>query len=73
MATISTGGKENQTMDHILFNCIKTKEQRDLLKRRINKPIKLQDNKQELIAKYRKEYSEFRESIDFDQLKQGDK
>jgi hypothetical protein len=66
-------GKENQTMDHILFNCIKTREQRDLLKRRINKPIKLLDNKQELIAKHRKEISEFIESIDFDQLQQGDK
>jgi hypothetical protein len=47
--------KGNQTMDHLLFNCIKTREQRDLLKRRINKPIKLQDNKQELINKHRKE------------------
>jgi hypothetical protein len=35
--------------------------------------IKLQDNKQELIAKYRIEHSEFIESIDFDQLQQGDK
>jgi hypothetical protein len=37
-------GKGNQIMDHILFNCIKTREQRDILKRRINKPINLQDN-----------------------------
>jgi hypothetical protein len=66
-------GKGNQTMDHLLFNCIKTREQRVLLKRRINKPIKLQDNKQELITKHRKEYSEFIESIDFDQLQQDDK
>ena len=65
-------GKEDQTMDHILFNCIKTREQRDILKRRINKPIKLQDNKQELITKHRKVYSEFVESIDFDQLQQDE-
>jgi CHAT domain-containing protein len=65
-------GKEDQTMDHILFNCIKTREQRDRLKRRINKPIKLQDNKQELITKHRKVYSEFVESIDFDQLQQDE-
>jgi hypothetical protein len=60
-------------MDHHLFNCIKTREQRDQLKRRINKPINLQDNKQELITKYRKAYSEYIESIDFDQLQQGEK
>jgi len=65
-------GKEDHTMDHILFNCIKTREQRDRLKRRINKPIKLQDNKQELITKHRKVYGEFIESIDFDQLQQDE-
>jgi len=59
-------------MDRILFNCIKTREQRDTLKRRINKPIKLQDNKQELITKHRQVYSEFVESIDFDQLQQDE-
>ena len=53
--------------------CIKTRQQRDLLKRRINKQMNLQDNKQELITKYRKVYSEFIESIDFEQLQQGDK
>jgi len=66
-------GKEDQTMNHLLFNCIKTRQQRDLLKRRINKQMDLQDNKQELITKYRKVYSEFIESIDFEQLQQGDK
>ena len=50
--------KEDQTMDHLLFNCIKTRQQRDILKRRINKQINLQDNKQEVITKYRKVYSE---------------
>jgi len=35
--------------------------------------MNLQDNKKELITKYRKVYSEFIESIDFDQLQQGDK
>ena len=60
-------------MDHLLFNCIKTREQTDLLKRRLNKQMNLQDNKQELITKYRKVYSEFIESIDFEQLQQGDK
>ena len=65
-------GKEDQTMDHIMFKCIKTKEQRDILKHRINKTIKLQDNKQELITKHRKVYSEFIESIDFDKLQQDE-
>ena len=44
-----------------------------LIKRRINKQMDLQDNKQELITKYRKVYSEFIESMDFEQLQQGDK
>jgi len=66
-------GKEDQTMDQLFFNCIKTREQRDRLKRRINKQMNLQDNKQELITKYREVYSEFIESIDFEQLQQGDK
>ena len=35
--------------------------------------MNLQDNKQELITKYRKVYSEFIESIDCEHLQQGDK
>ena len=62
----------DQTMDHLLFHCIKTSAQRDLLKRHINKIMNLQDNKLELITKYRKVYSEFIESIDFDLLQQSD-
>ena len=65
-------GKEDQTMDHLLFHCIKTSAQRDLLKLSINKIMNLQDNKLELITKYRKVYSEFIESIDFDLLQQSD-
>jgi len=59
-------------MDHLLFNCTKTSAQRDLLKHRINKQMNLQDNKLELITKYRKVYREFIESIDFDPLQQSD-
>jgi hypothetical protein len=65
-------GKEDQTMDHLLCNCIKTRQRRVILKRRINKPINLQDNK-ELTTKYRKVYSEFIETTDFDQLQQCEK
>jgi len=32
-----------------------------------------QDNKQELITKYREVYNQFIKSIDFEQLQQGDK
>ena len=46
--------------------------ERDILKRHTNKIINLQDNKLELITKYRKVYSEFIESIDFDLLQQSD-
>ena len=55
-------------MDHIIFKCIKTREQRDRHKHRINKTNKLQDYKKELITKYRKVYTEFIESIDFEKL-----
>ena len=65
-------GKEDQTMDHVLFHCTKTSAQRDLLKRRIYKIMNLHDNKLELITKYRKVYSAFIESIDFDLLQQSD-
>jgi len=61
-------GKEDQTMDHIIFKYRKTKEQRDRLKHRINKTNKLQDYKKELITQYRKVYTEFIESIYFDKL-----
>ena len=59
-------------MDRIIFKCIKTREQRDRLKHRINKTNKLQDYKQELITQYRKVYSEFIESIDFEKLQQDE-
>ena len=59
-------------MDHLLFHCIKTSAQRDPLKRHINKIMNLQENKLELITKYRKVYSEFIESIDFALLQQSD-
>ena len=75
------GGPESRCVGRVcgadgavsLFNCIKTSAQRDLLKHRINKPMSLQDNKLELITKYRKVYSEFIESIDFDLSQQSDK
>jgi len=41
-------GNEDQTMDHIIFKCIKTKGQRDILKHRINKKNKLQDYKKRI-------------------------
>ena len=47
-------------------------EQRDTLKHRIKKPIKLQDYKLEFITKYRKVYSEFIDSVDFDQLQEDE-
>jgi hypothetical protein len=34
-------GKEDQTMDHILFHCSETSAQRDLLKLQINKKNEL--------------------------------
>ena len=66
-------GKEDQTMDRLLFHCTQTSAQRELLTLQINKPMNLHDNKIELITKYRKVYSAFIESTDFDLLQQSDK
>ena len=50
----------------------KDKRARRNTQTRINKPMKFKDNKQELITNHRKVYSEFVESIDFDQLQQDE-
>jgi hypothetical protein len=65
-------GKEDQTMDHILFHCSETSAQRDL-KLQINKKMNWLDSKPELITKHRKVFSAHIESIDFDFLQQSDK
>jgi hypothetical protein len=66
-------GKEDHTMDHILFHYSETSTQRDLLKLQINKKMNWLDSKPELITKHRKVFSAYIESIDFDFLQQSDK
>jgi len=65
--------KDDQTMDHLLFQCTKTSTQRDLIKLHLNKQKNWRANKVELITKHRKVFSEFIESIDFDLLQKSDK
>jgi hypothetical protein len=49
-------------MDHILFHCVNTSVQREVLKQQIDAwPTK----KQDLIFKYQKQFSAFVETIDF--------
>ena len=53
-------------MDHILFHCEEINDQRGFLKQKMGKwPA----NKEDLITKYKKEFCEFIESIDFEDLK----
>jgi len=60
--------KGDQTLDHILFQCVETRKQRDLIKLQLRTQKKWPANKLELITKYRKVFSEYIESTDFDSL-----
>jgi len=62
-------GEENQSMNHILFHCSDTSGQRETLIKRIGTwPA----SKQDLVNKYRKAFSAFVESIDFETLQRSD-
>jgi len=61
-------GNEYQTMDHILFHCENTREQRDTMIRHIGA---WPTDKQNLINKHQKIFSRFVESIDFDDMQQS--
>jgi len=50
--------KGDQTMDHILFQCIETRKQRDLIKLHLRTQKNWPANKSELITKHRKVSSE---------------
>ena len=65
-------GQGDQTMDHLLFHCTKTSTQQELLKHQISKQRNWPESKQELISKYRKLFSAFIESIDFELIQQSD-
>ena len=62
--------KGHQTMDHILFQCVETRKQRDLIKLHLRTQKKWPVNKSELITKHRKVFSEHIESIELDTLQQ---
>jgi len=57
-------------MDHIIFQCVETREQRDLIKLHLRTQKNWPANKSELITKHRKVFSDYIESIDFDSLQQ---
>jgi hypothetical protein len=62
-------GEENQSMNHILFHCANTSDQRDTLKKRIGTwPA----SKHDLVNTYQKAFSVFVESIDFETLQRSD-
>jgi hypothetical protein len=58
-------------MDHILFQCAETVKQRDLLKRQLRAQGTWPVSKPELITKHREIFTEYIESVDFDQLQQN--
>jgi len=60
----------DQTMDHILFQCTETRKRRDLLKLQLGARRTWPASKLELITKPKKVFTEYIESIDFDQLQQ---
>jgi hypothetical protein len=55
-------------MDHLLFHCVNTSAQREVLKQQIGT---WPTTKQDLIFKSQKQFSTFVESIDFETLQQG--
>jgi len=57
-------------MDNILFQCVETRKQRDLIKLQLRTQKKWPANKLELITKHRKVFSEYIESIDLESLQQ---
>jgi hypothetical protein len=64
-------GQGDQTMDHLLFHCIKTNTQREVLKQHISQQGNWPASKQELISKHRKSFTAFIESTDFYLLQQS--
>jgi len=62
--------KGDQKMDHILFQCVETRKQRELIKLQLRKQKMWPANKLELITKRRKVFSEYIETIYFDSLQQ---
>jgi hypothetical protein len=66
---VSSCGKENQSMNHILFHCANTSDQQETLMKRIGTwPA----SKQDLVNKYHKAFSVFVESTDFETLQRSD-
>lgn len=58
----------DQTVDHLLYQCILLKKQRGTLKKNIIHPRHWPTSKQELITKFWKPFITFIESVDFDLL-----
>ena len=65
-------GRNEQTMDHLLFKCEKTSTQREVLKHRIGQQRNWMEIKEELISKHTKVFREFIESIEFELLIQNE-
>jgi len=61
-------GHNDQSMDHLLFQCEKTSTQREVLKHQINQERNWMEIKQEIISKHKKVFCEFIDSIDFEIL-----
>jgi len=62
----------DQTMDHLLFQCEKTSTQREVLNHQINQERNWMEIKQKLISKHKKVFCEFIDSIDFELLLQNE-
>jgi hypothetical protein len=56
-------GHEYQTMDHLLFHCVNSSVQREVVKQQVGT---LPTAKQDSIFRYQKQFSAFVESTDFE-------
>jgi ribonuclease HI len=61
-------GKEQQTTDHLIYRCILLQQEREKLKRVTTKQGSWPTDKQDLINKHLKQFTEFANSIDFESL-----
>jgi hypothetical protein len=58
----------NQTVDHLLYDCIKLQREREELIRNISNQDKWPVNKSDLVNKHTKHFTKFVNSIDFERL-----
>ena len=61
-------GEDDQTTDHIIYDCARLKEERDRLRAAVNKMEDWPTSKRDLLQRHYKEFSKFINAISFEEL-----